>query len=317
MGAGTKLLSQSLERHELRADGIAELLRVEGSTGQVVALNLIIGSEAASKASLEHSRIKIFIDDDPEPVTDVELVDFFYTRGFAPDDGNPSRWLSDQIGVSSYFLRTGDPFPSGRIGFYRFIDIPFRNSILVELHNGDTENPAEVFSQVEYLLHPNSAPDGVGLEYRTTAHERVVLHPRESIGLVEVNDASGYIDSIYLSVWEDAGKSFHWPEMNMVGRNGNEPTITFNSSGTEDFFYSSWAWSAGPYAQRYHGHPVHRLNGWNSQYRYFSDGLWFEDGITFTWEPGPNDAAELTAGGDVAPVEVWALVTYYLIPTPE
>lgn len=314
---GSRLLSQSLERHELPGGQSVELLSVEKSAGKVVGLNVILGSGAASKASLEHSRIKIFVDGEPEPVTDLELVDFFYTRGFAPGDGNPTRWLSDLVGVSSYFLRSGDPFPTGRIGFYRFVDIPFQSSMVIELHNGDGANPVDLFSQAEYLVHADPPANEPAFEYRTAAYERVILHPGESIELVDVEGRAGYIDSVYLAVWEEAGKSFHWPEMNMVGRFGDDPSKAYDSSGTEDFFFSSWAWSAGAFAQRFHGHPVHRQNGWNSQYRYFSDGLWFDDGITFTWEPGPTDAPELTAGGDVGPVEVWALVTYYLSPDQE
>lgn len=315
--SGSRLFSQSLERHELPGGQSVELLRVEKSAGKVVGFNVILGSGAASKASLEHSRIKIFVDGELEPVTDLELVDFFYTRGFAPGDGNPTRWLADLVGVSSYFLRAGDPFPIGRIGFYRFVDIPFRSSMVIELHNGDGANPAGVFSQVEYLVHTDSPANQPAFEYRTAAYERVILHPGESIELVDVEGRAGYIDSVYLAVWEEAGKSFHWPEMNMVGRFGDDPSKAYDSSGTEDFFFSSWAWSAGAFARRLHGHPVHRQNGWNSQYRYFSEGLWFDDGITFTWEPGPTDAPELTAGGDVGTVEVWALVTYYLSPDQE
>jgi hypothetical protein len=57
---------------------------------------------------------------------------------------------------------------------------------------------------------------------------------------------------------------------------------------------------------------VHRLGGWNSQYRYFPTGLWFEDGLVMTWEPGPTDPPEMTAGGRVGPVETYTVVTYYV-----
>ncbi len=101
--------------------------------------------------------------------------------------------------------------------------------------------------------------------------------------------------------------------MNVVARFGDEAAPGYQSSGTEDFFLSSWAWSAGAFAQRFHGHPVHRQNGWNSQYRYFPEGLWFDDGINLTWEPGITDDAELTSRGRTEPVEVSAVVTYYTI----
>ena len=42
----------------------------------------------------------------------LELVDFFSTRGFEPGTGDPSRWLSDQVGVSSYYLRTVKAMPT-------------------------------------------------------------------------------------------------------------------------------------------------------------------------------------------------------------
>lgn len=290
------------------------MLRVDSERGRIVSFNLVLGSEAASKISLEHSRIKIYVDGEIEPVADLELVDFFYTRGFVPGEGNPSRWLSDLVGVSSYFLRTGEPFPVGNIGFYRFVEIPFEGSVLVELHNGDAEQSMTVFSQVEYLIEPANESVEPSPVFRAAALERIILHPGDTLELLSVEGQAGYIDSIYLSVWEEPSKSFHWPELNLVARFGDEESKAYDSSGTEDFFFSSWAWSAGPYAERFHGHPVHRQNGWNSQYRYFSTGLWFDDGITFTWEPGPTDGPELTAGGDNLPVEVWAVITYYLMP---
>ena len=122
---------------------------------------------------------------------------------------------------------------------------------------------------------------------------------------------AGFVDSVYLSVWEDGGRSFHWAEMNLTGKFGDEDTPAFDTSGTEDFFLSSWGWSAGPFAQRFHGHPVHRENGWNSQYRYFPSGLWFQDGLTLTWALGPTDAPR--GGGGEAPVRVWWVVTYYVL----
>lgn len=313
--AGQQLRSQALERHLVAGGGSVELLRVEQGPGRIVSFNVILGSGAAAKASLEHSRIRIYVDGGDEPVTDLELVDFFFTRGFAPGEGDPTRWLSERVGVSSYYLRTGDPFPLGRVGYYRFVDIPFMQSVLVELQNGDGAQPVTVFTQIEYLLVGLASGSGAAaVEYRTASLEQVLVHPGDVVEFLDVPSGSGYIDSVYLSVWEEPGTSFHWPELNLVTRSGKEPTIVYDSSGTEDFFFSSWGWSAGPYAQKLHGHPVHRQNGWQAQYRYFSPGLWFDDGITLTWEPGPADGPELTAGGDIGPIEVWAVITYYLVP---
>ena len=312
--AGQQLRSQALERHLVAGGGSVELLRVEQGQGRIVSFNVILGSGAASKASLEHSRIRIYVDGRDEPVTDLELVDFFFTRGFTPGEGDPTRWLSERVGVSSYYLRTGDPFPLGRVGYYRFVDIPFMQSVLVVLENGDAAHTAQVFSQVEYLIGIASDSQELQLKYQAQAVQQVVLYPGDTLKLLDVGQGAGYIDSVYLSVWEEPGTSFHWPELNLVTRSGKEPTIVYDSSGTEDFFFSSWGWSAGPYAQKLHGHPVHRQNGWQAQYRYFSPGLWFDDGITLTWEPGPADGPELTAGGDIGPIEVWAVITYYLVP---
>ena len=73
----------------------------------------------------------------------------------------------------------------------------------------------------------------------------------------------------------------------------------------------SEAWpSSGAYAQRYQGHPVHREDGWDAQYRYFPAGLWFRDGIRLAWEPGPTDAQEIGGG---KPIQVWAAVSYYMV----
>ena len=93
-------------------------------------------------------------------------------------------------------------------------------------------------------------------------------------------------------------------------RFGDDDRPGFDSSGTDDFFLSSWGWSSGSYAQRYQGHPVHRENGWDAQYRYFPAGLWFRDGIRLSWEPGLSDLQEIGSGD---PIKLWAAVSYYTI----
>ncbi|MCH8063722.1 MAG: DUF2961 domain-containing protein [Chloroflexi bacterium] len=309
--AGRELKSQAFERANLPAGGEIDLLRVDGGGGRIVALNVILGSLAISSESLESSRITIFVDGATDAAVDSELVDFFFTRGLPAGEGLANSWQSDFVGVTNYLVLRDAERPDGRIGYYRFVDIPFEQSVVVRLRNGDESNAADIFGQVEYLSGPPYTEGEPRFSFAERHIEARRIEAGNAVELLTVPEGEGFVDAIYLAVQADPLSSFRWVEMNVVARFGDDDRPGFDSSGTEDFFLSSWGWSSGSYARRYQGHPVHRENGWNAQYRYFPTGLWFRDGIRLSWEPGPTDAAEVGSGD---PIKLWAAVSYYTIP---
>lgn len=318
--AGRQLRSASIERGILPPGGDLELLQISEGGGRIVNINIIFGMTSLEpRVAAEKARIVISVDGEEIPSVDLELADFFFTRGFAPGTGNPTGWTSDLVGVSSYRIDESRADPAAgvgsdvRVGYYRFIDIPFQDSISISLVNADPVNEALVFPVISYITGAPFADDEAHYRLKIARNTGTIVSPGDSVDLLMQPQGSGFVESVYMSVREDIGVSFSWPEMNVVGRFGDEDDIGFSSPGTEDFFMSSWAWSLGPTSSRYHGHPVHRQDGWNAQYRYFPTGLWFTDGFSMTWEPGPTDPPEMTAGGRVGPVELFSVVTYYLV----
>ena len=308
--AGRELRSHAFERANVPGGGELDLLRVDGGGGRIVALNVILGSLATSKKSLEGSRITIVVDGAPNAAVDSELVDFFFTRGLPAGEGLANSWQSDFVGVTNYLVLRDTERPDGRIGYYRFVDIPFEQSIVVRLQNGDESNDVDIFGQVEYLAGPPYTEGEPRFSFAERHLEAGEVEAGDAVELLALAEGEGFVDAIYLAIQADPLTSFRWVEMNVAARFGDSKTPDYDSSGTEDFFLSSWGWSSGPYAQRFQGHPVHRENGWDAQYRYFPTGLWYRDGIRLTWEPGPTDAPEVGSGD---PIKLWAAVSYYTI----
>ena len=308
--AGRELRSQAFERASVPAGGEIDLLRVDGGGGRIVALNVILGSPAISTKSLESSRITIVVDGGPDAAVDSELVDFFFTRGLPAGEGLSNSWQSDFVGVTNYLVLRDAERPDGRVGYYRFVDIPFERSVVVRLRNGDDLNGVDIFGQVEYLAGPPYTEGEPRFSFAERHIEAREIEAGDAVELLTVAQGEGFIDAIYLAIQADPLSSFRWVEMNVVARFGDDDRPGFDSSGTEDFFLSSWGWSSGSYARRYQGHPVHRENGWDAQYRYFPAGLWFRDGIRLSWEPGLSDLQEIGSGD---PIKLWAAVSYYTI----
>lgn len=299
--------STSLELHTVAGGGSQELLNVTGA-GKVVSINLVINGTTLYNAYC--SKIQIFIDDNVTPTVDMPVYDFFFGRGTPANVGDGVQWRSDRIGMSKHYV---DPGVVYRLGFYRYIDIPYKQSCKILLLNGDGAVDMQCWVQVYYKEGHNSADNLLGkygVNYLgsdpgyTTGK---VITPYETVELLNIPSGNkGMLESVWLTVYQNPGQPWLEGDINIYIDGETEPSI--KSSGTEDFFMSAFAW-AGAYHTLNHGCVIREANGFTNVYRFLlPEQIHFNDGVRVVWHCGEEGQGSTLDSN----LELWSSVGYYL-----
>lgn len=297
--------SSNLEAETLAGGGSLELLNVVGS-GCVKSIELVIGGLSVGVSY--DSFIKIYADDMVTPKVSAPVRDFFFSRGFGGNDGAGTSWLSPLIGMSKHYNSLNTDV---RVGWYRYLDIPFYSAIKIVLENGDNVATGSVFSQVYYKVG-NSVKDMPGHYYwsylGSTPGNPVgrATTPYEEINLLNLASGSGVLESTWLTVFQNPGQAVG--EGNLDIFVGGEEIAGIQSSGTEDWFMAAYAW-VGVYAQMYHGLVCREGSGYlfNAYRILLPENITFRDGVKVVWHAG-NAAQGLVDTN----CELWSGVGYYL-----
>jgi hypothetical protein len=307
--AWTPLKNTVHERTTVTGGGTATLLDVSGP-GVVRSLNVIIGTDSgAPDFSALYSQLHFYVDGEVTPSSSPLLVDFFFSRGFPSDAGSGTKWQSDRIGLSRFYKDLG--IPDTRIGYYRYVDLPYKSGMKITLENGDGTADFTLFSEVDYHDGGESSmfygkPLVIDIYDPTNVAKGQVATPYEVVDLLNEGSGKGWVESIYLCVFDANAQP--WAEGNVDIYIDGEVSPSFTSSGTEDFFMDSWAWASGTYLTRNHGNIERSTTTFTSAYRFFNDEpVRFNDGVRITWQAG-----ELSQGGMTQDIEIWATIVYYL-----
>ncbi len=292
------------ENQTLLGGATVNLMNVTGA-GKINSIFLVLGS--LSTYSAYTSRLKIYIDDNDTPVVDVPAQDFFFGRGFAPDAGNGTHWQSDRVGMPKHYVNSGDY----RLGFYRYVDLAFKESCKITLSNGDGVLDLSYWCQIYYKNGSCDLDDFIGkynVSYLGSAPGATTgrtTTPYEAVDLLNISSGAGKLESIWLTVYQNPGEPWIEGDFNIFI--DGEATPSISSSGTEDFFMSAFAW-AETYHSQNHGCVVREANGYTNVYRFLiPEGITFTNGIKVTWHAGEESQGAITGN-----MEIWSAVGYYL-----
>ena len=282
--------NQIREDTVLPAGGTLDLLNVVGH-GAITGIFMALGSLSATPTfTLLDSVIRVYLDGAVVPSIQVKVKDFFFSRGI----GDARFWLADRLGVSY----TDYTVNNGHVGYYRYFYIPYRTAARVVLVNGDGAVAGAVFSEVSYIENA-SGHDPRMARFSASYNDAQAVAPAAWLTLANIA-GRGIVESVYLSVYDDHATT--WPEGNVEFYVDGEVLPSFSSSGTEDFFKTSWATACGRYTTLEHGMPV-KENNFTSYYRYFfREPVTFDTSLLVRWQHG----------GAGFNVDVSSLVFYYL-----
>jgi hypothetical protein len=286
--------------------GSSVILFDKTGAGKITSIFIVLAGTSLYNAY--NTRIKFYIDDNITPCIDMPVQDFFFSRGFSPDSGNGTQWRSDKVGMSKHYVIADTDY---RLGFYRYIDIPYIQSCKIILSNGDNLIPISFWCQIYYKegIHVIDNFFGkyninyIGSEFGYLTGR--IVEPYEIVNLLNLTDGSGKLESVWLTIYQSPGQPWVEGNINIYIDGESEPSI--KSSGTEDFFMSAFAW-IGEYHTQNHGCVVRQGNGYTNVYRFLlPEQIHFSNGIRMTWQAGQQSQGEVTLN-----LELWSAIGYYL-----
>ena len=226
-----------------------------------------------TKVMDEYARIRIYIDDESTASLDFQLL-LAHGIGFTEDEEAPNLpWGTKNIG------HTAD---GGVFNTYR---IPFSKSFTVTVTHPKGGLFWYIIRGVEnYPLRVGDLILPANARLRLYKNVDVKLNPLEFLTLASISKSAGFLYQITI-----AARSVNYRYLEACGRAriDNSDSLSWLSSGTEDFFLSAYYFNKGIYHLHNSGLTYYDGAGTMSAYKFFeNDPVLFSSSLELTWRCG-------------------------------
>jgi len=256
----------------------------ELTDGPAVITGFWLANDAALSART--SRIKVTFDDANSPQIMGAVAELF-GASFEHNDIFRARFNGVTRNDSSHMA-----------GYLRLL-MPYYSSCKIEFYNAELPGTCHVWAMVERMpLYCSEGQLGLGsgMYLHTNGGDGYPAKYTE-VTMLDINEPTilagvyQYINNGHTSPEHTAGNNFRYLEGDIRIYYGQGPTASYRSSGTEDFYYSSWYFSEGKFAEDDKvlatkdstNHVVALSRFWR-----LSEAPYDPNGIKLTWQNGES-----------------------------
>jgi hypothetical protein len=285
------------------------LLAYANGPGEIDQLNIIRLGTGGSPSIVKNA-LSVWRDGESTPsINGVQLQDLASRRGITTSARLHTRYIGFGAAV----------FGGGGESESLYLTMPFTQSVVMQLSNPDTSNQASLWSNVGF--HSNSL---AAAAWNGFAHFEAISnasYPSADSVTAYTEDTlcniagAGHLWDVVMQVTGGDINSQAFEEGRLRIYINGETTASWDTSGTEDAFQSSFNWNTETfpfgtdfYGATYYVAPTGSVAGAFGAYRIFGDKdpISFSNGIKVTWTSGNS-----TQGGVTNPVSLFSAVGIY------